>query len=196
MADYNDRPAGGSGPVLPPSRFGAGYTVGQPAPDTAYPAPTAYPPPVTYPAPEPQPLGALHYPDMAVQQTAPPYAVAPPYPMAPVTMVYAMPPQRTNSMAIAALVSSLVLAPLGIIFGHIALSQIKRTNEDGKGLAIAGLVIGYLFTGFALLWFISVGLFLGALGAAVNDSNYNSATTPIPVSAGIHTQPAGFAPAG
>ena len=55
-------------------------------------------------------------------------------------------------MAIAALVSSLagvlvscgVLSPLGIIFGHIALSQIKRTNEQGRGMAIAGLVIGYL----------------------------------------------------
>ena len=52
-------------------------------------------------------------------------------------------PRPTNPMAIAALVSSLVLAPLGIIFGHISLSQIKRTGEDGRGLAIAGLAIGY-----------------------------------------------------
>jgi hypothetical protein len=108
-------------------------------------------------------------------------------------MVYGVPVQRTNSMAIAALVSSLLLAPLGIIFGHIALSQIKNTGEDGKGLAIAGLVIGYLFTGFALLWFIGFGLFLGA---AVNDSNYSSAMTPSSLSAVIHTQPAVLTRAG
>jgi len=54
-------------------------------------------------------------------------------------------------MAIVALVSALVFAPLGIVFGHIALTQIRRTDEDGKGLAIAGLVIGYVLTGLFLL---------------------------------------------
>ena len=101
------------------------------------------------------------------------FPTAPAYPMAPVQMVYAVPAQRTNSMAIAALVSSLVLAPLGIIFGHIALSQIKHTGEDGKGLAIAGLVIGYLFTGFALLWFV-VPAGQAALGRLVLSSGFGS----------------------
>jgi peptidyl-prolyl cis-trans isomerase B (cyclophilin B) len=63
-------------------------------------------------------------------------------------------------MAIAALVSALagllvscgLLSPLGIIFGHISLSQIKRTGESGRGMAIAGLVIGYLsLAGIALM---------------------------------------------
>ncbi len=54
-------------------------------------------------------------------------------------------------MAIVALVGAFVFAPLGIVFGHIALSQIRRSDEDGKGLAIAGLVIGYIFTGLFLL---------------------------------------------
>lgn len=57
----------------------------------------------------------------------------------------------TNSMAIAALVSALVFAPLGIVFGHISLSQIKRTGENGRGLAIAGLVIGYVGVAIGLL---------------------------------------------
>jgi peptidyl-prolyl cis-trans isomerase B (cyclophilin B) len=57
------------------------------------------------------------------------------------------PPRQTNGMAIVALVCSLALAPLGIIFGHIALSQIKRTGEEGRGLAIAGLIIGYVSVG-------------------------------------------------
>jgi peptidyl-prolyl cis-trans isomerase B (cyclophilin B) len=68
-------------------------------------------------------------------------------------------------MAIAALVSAFVVAPLGIVLGHIALSQIHRSDEDGKGLAIAGLVIGYVFTGLCLLvivfWVIMVVLFAG-----------------------------------
>ena len=50
----------------------------------------------------------------------------------------------TNGMAIAALITGLTMAPLGIIFGHIALSQIKRTGQDGRGMAIAGLVLGYV----------------------------------------------------
>jgi peptidyl-prolyl cis-trans isomerase B (cyclophilin B) len=61
------------------------------------------------------------------------------------------PPRQTNSMAIVALVGALVFAPLGIVFGHIALSQIRRSDEDGKGLAIAGLAIGYILTGLSLL---------------------------------------------
>ncbi|MCV7044733.1 DUF4190 domain-containing protein [Mycobacterium frederiksbergense] len=75
-------------------------------------------------------------------------------------------------MAIAALVCSLVLAPLGIVFGHIALSQINRTGEEGRGLAIAGLVIGYIFTAIAVLWFVVFAVFLGALTSAVNESTY------------------------
>lgn len=50
----------------------------------------------------------------------------------------------TNSMAVVALIMGLTVAPLGIIFGHIGLSQIKRTGEGGRGLAVAGLVLGYL----------------------------------------------------
>ena len=49
-------------------------------------------------------------------------------------------------MAIASLVCAFLFAPLGIIFGHISLSQIKRTGEEGHGLAMAGLVISYLIT--------------------------------------------------
>lgn len=49
---------------------------------------------------------------------------------------------KTNTMAIVALVSAFILSPLGVIFGFISLSQIKRTGESGRGLAIAGIVIG------------------------------------------------------
>lgn len=51
----------------------------------------------------------------------------------------------TNVFAILALVFGLLGGVLGIVFGHIALSQIRRTGEEGRALAIAGLVLGYLF---------------------------------------------------
>lgn len=71
------------------------------------------------------------------------------------------PPARTNALAVAALVCAFVLAPLGIVFGHMALSQIKKTGEEGRGLAVAGLVIGYVITAMTVLAVvISVLLFM------------------------------------
>ncbi len=53
----------------------------------------------------------------------------PPYPPTPPYGAYRSPaPPPTNAMAIAALVSALLVAPLGIVFGHISLSQIRRTG--------------------------------------------------------------------
>jgi peptidyl-prolyl cis-trans isomerase B (cyclophilin B) len=60
-------------------------------------------------------------------------------------------PQPTNALAIVSLVCAFVFAPLGIIFGHISLSQIRKTGEEGRGLAIAGLVISYLITVLTIL---------------------------------------------
>jgi hypothetical protein len=59
----------------------------------------------------------------------------------------------TNVMAILSLIFAFVFSPLGIVFGHIAKGQIRRTGEAGSGLATAGLVLGYIFTIlFILLW--------------------------------------------
>lgn len=73
----------------------------------------------------------------------------------------------TNAMAIAALVASLVFAPLGIVFGHLALNQLKRTGEEGRGLAIAGLAIGYVATGLMVFSIVVVGIYLAWLGAVL-----------------------------
>ncbi|TQF74354.1 DUF4190 domain-containing protein [Rhodococcus spelaei] len=64
--------------------------------------------------------------------------------------------QSTNVFAILALVFGFLGGVLAIIFGHIALSQIKRTGESGRGLAIAGLVLGYFFVAFWLVLVISI----------------------------------------
>jgi peptidyl-prolyl cis-trans isomerase B (cyclophilin B) len=78
-------------------------------------------------------------------------------------------PRGTNGMAIASLICSLLFAPLGIIFGHISLSQIKKTGEDGHGLAIAGLVISYLITIASILLLLGVMLFAIVFARSVNE---------------------------
>lgn len=67
------------------------------------------------------------------------------------------PAASTNTMAIVALVGAFVFAPLGIVFGHIARGQINRTGEGGRGLATAGLIIGYIFTA---IWILTVVLII------------------------------------
>ena len=56
----------------------------------------------------------------------------------------------TNGLAIASFLCSFFIFPLGIVFGHVALSQIKKSNQGGKGLATAGLIISYLALAFIL----------------------------------------------
>jgi len=71
------------------------------------------------------------------------------------------PVAKWNVLSIVSLVTSILwLSLVGIITGHIALSQIKKTGEQGNVLAIIGLVLGYL----GLLGAIIVGvIFFGAL---------------------------------
>lgn len=58
---------------------------------------------------------------------------------------YAYPPQvpGTNGMAIAALIVSLAsCGPVGLILGILSLNQIKKSGEQGRGMALAGVIIG------------------------------------------------------
>jgi hypothetical protein len=55
----------------------------------------------------------------------------------------------TNGFAIASLVIGALWmwwigSVLAVVFGHVALNQIERTGQSGRGMAIAGLVLGYL----------------------------------------------------
>ena len=60
----------------------------------------------------------------------------------------------TNGFAIAALVCGIVISPLGIIFGFVALSQIKQTGEEGRGLALAGIRVGAASLALTVIWII------------------------------------------
>lgn len=79
------------------------------------------------------------------------------------------PPRGTNGLAVASLICAFVFAPLGIVFGHISLSQIKKTGEEGRGLAIAGLVIGYVITALTVLVIVISVLFVLFLASALEN---------------------------
>jgi Domain of unknown function (DUF4190)/Domain of unknown function (DUF1707) len=87
--------------------------------------------------------------------------------------------QGTNGMAIASLVCGIgqlfFFLPAGIaavILGHMARSRIRRTGEQGDGMAVAGLILGYI--GIAL----SVLLVLIVVVAVVQTTKGNPATGP------------------
>jgi hypothetical protein len=120
------------------------YRGDPPAAPPPPPGPPAYSPPPDYPAapgygPPPgygqQPYGAQ-----------PGYGPPPGYPP-----TYGRP---TNTMAILALVLAFVFAPAGLILGIVARKQIRRTGEDGDGLALAGIICGGIFTAIFVLMIV------------------------------------------
>jgi Domain of unknown function (DUF4190) len=144
-----------AGTALPPSEYpGApGYQDGQ-AEASAYRTAPPYgiPPSYGMPAVPPQPHAypPPPYPPAAVQ----PYGY-PPY-------GYAPPPQRTSGVAIASLVLGLVWiywigSILAVIFGHLAFNETRRDPRvGGRGMAIAGMVLGYLGLAVLLIGLIAL----------------------------------------
>jgi hypothetical protein len=60
-----------------------------------------------------------------------------------------------------------ILWLVAVITGHVALGRIKRTGAPGRGLAIAGLVIGYASLGFLVaLAILAIFLLASGLGLA------------------------------
>jgi len=111
--------------------------------------PPSYPPPPTSPStPLYQQSGQLPPQQPYAQQPAysqPIYAQPMVTPM--MAPMYMAPQTETSGWGIASLICSLLGASiLGVIFGHIGLSEIKKANGrvTGQGLAMAGLIIGYI----------------------------------------------------
>ena len=89
----------------------------------------------------------------------------------------------TSGMAIAALalgISGLTVFPflgsiLGLIFGYMARNEIRRRPDEisGDGLALAGIVTGWIGVGLVVLSIVAVGGFFlcgicGAFGASTS----------------------------
>ncbi|MDX1890865.1 peptidylprolyl isomerase [Mycolicibacterium sp. 050158] len=118
---------------------------------------------------------------MTIPPSPPPYGVYPPpgpgYP----------PPVRTNGLAIASLICAFLFFPLGIVFGHVSLSQIRKRHEDGRGLAIAGLVLSYVA---ALLTVVAVLLLVVFAAAMVRIAEDFERTHPSAGLPGVASAPA------
>ncbi|MGB3909230.1 MAG: DUF4190 domain-containing protein [Pseudolysinimonas sp.] len=114
--------------------------------------------------PVPTPEGTT--PPPATPAAEPAY---PAYGQTPTPGYYAPP---TNTLAIIALILGFLVPIGGIICGHIALNQIKRTGEGGRGLALAGLIIGYVFTAIAVLYIIGLIIFFAWMGTMGAYSSY------------------------
>lgn len=84
--------------------------------------------------------------------------------------------KKTSGLAVAALVLVLLgifipgLGLVGIILAIVALVQLKKSNEGGKGLAVAALVIAVIEI---VLGMIILGAVLFAFNKAVKDSGVN-----------------------
>ena len=111
----------------------------------------AYSPPPEQPYYGPQPS----YPPY--QQPYPPYAAYPPAP-------------PTNGLAIAALVCGVGGFVIGLSFipaiicGHLARRQIRQTGEQGAGMALAGLILGYVGTALFIVLIAVFVLIMNKIG--------------------------------
>ena len=74
----------------------------------------------------------------------------------------------TNQLAVVALFTAFVFAPLGLVLGLVAGRQIRRTGERGGGLAVVAVIVGGVVTTF-----IAVGLlvYIGLL-ASISDGAF------------------------
>ncbi|MHC6219850.1 thioredoxin domain-containing protein [Arthrobacter sp. MMS24-S77] len=99
---------------------------------------------------------------------------------------YPPPTPRTEPLAIASLVCSFVISLLGIIFGHIALARIRRSGDGGRGLAVAGLVIGYaglaagMLAAVLALTLVATGITMTA-GQWIGSGPIGSSPSPTPL---------------
>jgi hypothetical protein len=76
-------------------------------------------------------------------------------------------PTPTNGLAIASLacgVAQFAFGPLptipAIVLGHMARHQIKRTGEQGAGMALAGLLLGWATVALGVLAILGLTLFV------------------------------------
>jgi hypothetical protein len=89
-----------------------------------------------------------------------------------------MPVRQTNGLAIAAMVVSLASivvcgfpAIVGAIMGHVARRQIRERGEDGDGMALTGVIVGWIVFALSVLGTLAYVIFFIWLVEA--SSNYD-----------------------
>lgn len=120
-----------------------------------------------------QPAAASEYaatPAYATQaQTAYP-AAASNYSAAPVPQGTTL--DKTNTFAFLSIIFAFLSPIAGIVFGHIGLSQIKRTGDSGRGIGLTGLILSYLavlgWIMFIVLYISFLAVMFGSLSSMSN----------------------------
>ncbi|HWI44162.1 MAG TPA: DUF4190 domain-containing protein [Nocardioides sp.] len=154
-------------------------------PYDAHPSPYGQPQQPQQPPADPAPYGQSPYGQAPYGQSPygqSPYGQAPqdqnpygqaPYGQSPYGQPYQapygyQPAQTTNGLAIASLVVSIISITafcgltgiVGAILGHVARKQIRERNQGGAGMALAGIIIGWigvaLVVVFALVMIIAI----------------------------------------
>ena len=89
-----------------------------------------------------------------------------------------MPVRRTNGLAIASMVVSLASivicgfpAIVGAIMGHVARRQIRERGEDGDGMALTGVIVGWIVFALSVLGTLAYLIFI--VWAIDNAGEYN-----------------------
>jgi uncharacterized membrane protein len=87
----------------------------------------------------------------------------------------ARPVTTTNGLAVASLACGLaqfVFGPLptipAIVLGHVARHQIKRTGEQGAGMALAGLLLGWAAVALGIIVILGLAVFMVAQAGPPN----------------------------
>lgn len=62
---------------------------------------------------------------------------------------------KTNTFALLAIVLAFLSPVAAIVFGHLGLNQIKRTGDAGRGIALTGLILGYVYAVTVTLLFVT-----------------------------------------
>jgi Domain of unknown function (DUF4190) len=86
--------------------------------------------------------------------------------------------RRTNSLAIAALccaIGQVIAGPFAgiaaIVLGAMSLKQIRTSGEEGRGMAVTGLVLGIVGTLLAVLLLVFVVAIFHGVTSNINDLN-------------------------
>lgn len=82
---------------------------------------------------------------------------------------------QTNTFAVVAVILAFLQPIAGIVFGHMALGQIKRNGDAGRGLALTGVIIGYVCVALillALIAYVSIFAVMFASIASLSNSYY------------------------
>jgi hypothetical protein len=125
-------------------------------------------------------------PNYGPQQPYPPYQG--PYP--PYQGPYP-PTLPTNGLAIASLVCGVGTFVIGLSFipaiicGHIARRQIRRTGEQGGGLALAGLILGYVGGALFIAAVLAIVFLVAKVSSTVSVGNGVGVPGGIPAPANL-----------